>query len=360
MSNSNENTAKSNGVDEEPLKRLATFKSPRDLSLGGVKHNKKIFTPNLNVARNKNKHVPTTGRDRKDDKGKDRKNDRKKNNKYGPQVIKSGGVFSQGIGSAERQHSSRASYGRDTDSASTLQRPTIRVKDVYKIDKEFEEQRTKSVLGDGLEDEEFNEDFKSGNSFSTPVRLPMDIGGWLLKTAKPNVTPEIEVKQEPHDDDTLIDVKPVVDVKSEVYEESDVINLLRSDKPTVILLQLPKMLPGRGDYDEEELHRKSAEEPTSSTENDEEKIPENKCNLSQLEEGRIAKMRIHQSGRVTFALGDTVFDVNVGTKTAFYQELVSVAADDASRSASVISLGPLLHKLTIVPDWDALFADMAI
>lgn len=39
----------SNGVP-----RLQTFRPPRDLSLGGTKP-KKIFTPNLNVARNKNK-----------------------------------------------------------------------------------------------------------------------------------------------------------------------------------------------------------------------------------------------------------------------------------------------------------------
>lgn len=54
MSNSDEKS-KQNGLSGDPLQRLSSFKSPRDLSLGGVKPNKKVFTPNLNVTRNKNK-----------------------------------------------------------------------------------------------------------------------------------------------------------------------------------------------------------------------------------------------------------------------------------------------------------------
>lgn len=54
MSNFGEKS-NSNGLGADPLQRLASLKPPRDLSLGGMKPNKKIFTPNLNVARNKNK-----------------------------------------------------------------------------------------------------------------------------------------------------------------------------------------------------------------------------------------------------------------------------------------------------------------
>lgn len=44
-------------VPVDPLMRLASFKPPRDLSLGGLKPNKKIFTPNLNVARKKHNRL---------------------------------------------------------------------------------------------------------------------------------------------------------------------------------------------------------------------------------------------------------------------------------------------------------------
>ncbi|CAH2233401.1 jg26247 [Pararge aegeria aegeria] len=94
-----EDKSNTNGLGDEPLKRLASLKPPRDLSLGGMKPNKKIFTPNLNVARNKNKG-PSAANSRdhkKDEKNrKDRKNDRNKNLKNGPKIIKSSGVFSEG------------------------------------------------------------------------------------------------------------------------------------------------------------------------------------------------------------------------------------------------------------------------
>lgn len=51
---SNSDKPNTNGVID-PLQRLASMKPPRDLSLGGIKPNKKVFTPNLNVTRNKNK-----------------------------------------------------------------------------------------------------------------------------------------------------------------------------------------------------------------------------------------------------------------------------------------------------------------
>lgn len=55
MSNPEDNSKKTNGLSSDPMQRLASLKPPRDLTLGGNKANKKVFTPNLNVARNKNK-----------------------------------------------------------------------------------------------------------------------------------------------------------------------------------------------------------------------------------------------------------------------------------------------------------------
>lgn len=55
MSQSGGNSSAQNGTSSDPFQRLSSFKTPRDLSLGGVKPNKKIFTPNLSVTRNKNK-----------------------------------------------------------------------------------------------------------------------------------------------------------------------------------------------------------------------------------------------------------------------------------------------------------------
>ncbi|XP_045504270.1 DNA-directed RNA polymerase III subunit RPC4 isoform X2 [Colias croceus] len=334
MSNSND---KPNGVESNPLQRLASLKAPRDLLLGGVKPNKKVFTPNLNVARNKNKGPSTaaTREQKKDERNKrDRKNDKNKNFKNGPNIIKSSGVFSEGIGSAER-HSSRASYGsgREANTAPTLQKPTIRIKDAVRIDTDFEEQKIKAILSENGNEIEEAEDFKTVLDADAPVKLPMDDGV---------ATPE---------------EKPIPDIK-DIFEDTNVANLLKSDKPTLILLQLSDTLPGRGGSGDED--RKKPINLPSTSEETEQKPVDTRCHLSDLEEGRIGKLRVHRSGRVTLALGSTIFEVCSGTKASFYQEVVSVNVNDASRSANLVSLGPLQHKLNITPHWQAMFDEMSI
>ncbi|CAH0760493.1 unnamed protein product [Diatraea saccharalis] len=344
MSNPADNITKSNGLGSDPMQRLASFRTPRDLSLGGVKPNKKVFIPNLNVTRNKNKGPANlSSRDhKKDDKGrKDRKNDRNKNfNRNGPNVIKSTGVFSEGLASSER-HTSRFSYGRDSDSGGTpaLQKPTLRVKDVIKIDKELEEEKIKAAVGDcSLLDDGPQENIKYINEKDAPVKLPMGDG-------------------------VKIEHKPQVDVKKEVYEDTDVVDILGTDKPSLILLQLPDSLPGRGGSVDDEPKRKHNEQPSTSVGETRDEKPENvdnKCRLADLEEGKIGKLQIHRSGRVRLVLGDTAFEVCSGTKSAFHQEVVSLAVDDASRSANLVALGALQHKLNLVPDWETAFTDMVL
>ncbi|XP_022123048.1 DNA-directed RNA polymerase III subunit RPC4 [Pieris rapae] len=353
---------KTNGVGSNPLQRLASLKAPRDLLLGGVKPNKKVFTPNLNVTRNKNKgpSIGNTREHRKDERNKrDKKNDRNKNFKNGSNIIKSSGVFSEGMGSAER-HSNRLSYGRDVNAAPTLQKPTIRVKDVIKIDKELEDKKIKAILSEDGKEIEEAEDFKQVLETDAPVKLPMDDGGWSSNSMK--IKKEVVVKQEPTDDEdmqTEPEEKPIPDVK-EIFEDISVANLMKSDKPTLILLQLSDTLPGRGGSGDDD-RKKPTNQPSSSSEETEPKPPvDTKCRLSDLEEGRIGKLRVHRSGRVTLALGNTIFEVSSGTKASFCQEVVSVSVDDRSRSASMISLGSLQHKLNVTPDWQAMFDEMAI
>ncbi|XP_052752373.1 uncharacterized protein LOC113522270 isoform X2 [Galleria mellonella] len=251
MSNPEDKSMKYNGLDTDPLQRLPSFKAPRDLTLGANKPNKKVFTPNLNVTRNKNKG-PTLNISRdpkKDDKGRrDRKNDRK-NFRNGPNIIKSGGVFSEGLGSSER-HYNRTSYGRESEPAAALQKPTIRVKDVIKIDKELEEQKIKSVVGDSNYDDDSSVDFKRVIEKDAPVKLPMGDGV------------------------AIEDKKPFVDIKQEVFENTDVVNLLKSDQPTLILLQLPDTLPGRGGSMEDDApRRKQTDQPSTSTGESKEEKP---------------------------------------------------------------------------------------
>ncbi|XP_050679589.1 DNA-directed RNA polymerase III subunit RPC4 [Leptidea sinapis] len=356
MSNPNDNS-NTNCLESNPLQRLASLKPPRDLKLGGVKPNKKVFTPNLNVSRNKNKGpTGTTNREQGlDEKNRNkRRNEKNKNFKNVPNVIKSSGVFSEGLGSAER-HSSRGSYNREANAAPTLQRPTIRVKDVIKIDNELEDSKIKAALSEDGQEVEAAEDFKNVLDVDAPVRLPMDDGGMLVMQKAVHVKQEVVVKQEPSDDDHLIktEQKPMLDVK-EVFDDTSVANLIKSDKPSLILLQLADTLPGRG------VGGAAGETGASDPGDDEKPVVESRCRLSDLEEGRLGRLRVHRSGRVTMLLGNTVFEVSSGTKASFHQEAVSLSLDEASRSANLVSLGPLQHKLNVTPHWETLFNDLAI
>ncbi|XP_053615201.1 DNA-directed RNA polymerase III subunit RPC4-like isoform X2 [Plodia interpunctella] len=365
MSNPDDRTAKTNGTSD-PMQRLASLKPPRDLTLGSNKTNKKIFVPNLNVARNKSKGPqPSTKDQKKDDKGrKDRKSDRNRNNRNGPMVIKSTGVFSEGIGNVEKQHFSRSSYGgggggKDSE-PTTLKKPTIRIKDFIKIDKELEEQKVKSVLaGDGAYDDDV-ENFKLGTERDAPVALPMDDAGHHQSKGKQvKVKQEVVVKLEEEDLDCAMDQPKVpasVEVKTDAFDDTDVVNLLRSDKPTLILLQLPDSLPGRGGSDDGPRRH---DQPSTSNDDEQQDNPLPRCRLSELAEGRVGALRVRRSGRVALALGDTLFEVCSGTKAAFYQEAVSVSVSEESRSARALALGALRHKLNVVPHWETMFRDLS-
>ncbi|XP_050355048.1 DNA-directed RNA polymerase III subunit RPC4 isoform X1 [Nymphalis io] len=358
MSNSGDKS-NANITAADPLQRLASFKAPRDLSLGGLKPNKKVFTPNLNVTRNKNKG-PSAANSREYKKDDRNKKERKMRTRNGSNIIKSSGVFSEGLGSVERQFT-RVSYNRDSDSGPPLQKPTIKVKDYVKIDNEQEEKKIKAAFGDDVSYENESEDFKTVLDVEAPVKLPMDDGGWSKSQTKAavKIKQEVVVKQEPTDDvdDALpvMEETPKPDVK-EVFEDTNVANLLRSDKPALILLQLSDSLPGRGGADEEPRRQHGA--PTTSAPDD---TPvDNRCRLTDLEEGKIGKLRVHRSGRVSLLLGDSLFEVCSGTKASFYQEVVSTAVDDASRSANLVSLGALQHKLNVTPHWQTMFDNMSM
>ncbi|XP_004925782.1 DNA-directed RNA polymerase III subunit RPC4 [Bombyx mori] len=373
---SGDKSSKPNGLGTDPMQRLASLKAPRDLMLGGVKPNKKVFTPNLNVARSKNKGQATTSaketrNEEKNSRDSNRNRNFNRNQRNGPTLIKSAGVFSEGIGSSERHSSSRSYYGRDTEKTTNImKKPAIRVKDFVKIDKELEEKKINMILRGGDTDELESIDFKDILDRDAPIKLPMDDGNWAKTHAKPKVKvkEEIVVKTEPREDGDCVISTPErkPDVK-EAFEDTDLVNLLNNDKSTLIMLQLPSSLPGRGGRVEDDVpRRRTKNEPGPSAGGGadpgaaDEQEEDNKCRLTDLEEGRIGKLQLHRSGRVTLALGETVFEVSMGTKAAFHQELVSVSTDDASRSAKVTSLGALRHKLNVIPDWETMFRDIPL
>lgn len=372
MNSDTNNSPATNGTTSadpaKNLNRLSSFKSPRDLTLGGSKPAKKVFTPNLNVVRNKNKAPTLNLRDAKKDnsnhRNRDRNQPRAKNasNKY----IHGAGVFSEGIAATER-HSSRSSYSnRDAaDTAAVLTKPTIRVKHVWKIDKEFEEAQIKKIVDDGhfeTDDAESQVELRDA-----PIKLPICEGGTLYQMgiSKQPVAKlkqeDVVVKTEPGEDGLILpcieEKKAPPDVKLDSYDSGDIVGLLKSDKPKLMLLQLPDNLPGRGTDggDVKPNINKDKEVEVDNIKGD-----ETKCKLLDLEEGLIGKIQIHKSGKVKMLLGDTAFDLSMGTQPCFRQDVMSVAVDAENRTGTMINLGGIEKKLTVIPDWEKLFNGIVI
>nr|XP_022912171.1 uncharacterized protein LOC111423156 [Onthophagus taurus] len=101
--------------------RLTSLTMKRDLSLGASKP-KKIYKPNLNVVRNKDKSKEMIKLVQEQVKQKrDRHANRQNFRKEQPKNIQVSGVFSQGFGSGERRQTSgfeRRDYTRDVDTQS--------------------------------------------------------------------------------------------------------------------------------------------------------------------------------------------------------------------------------------------------
>ncbi|XP_026332414.1 DNA-directed RNA polymerase III subunit RPC4, partial [Hyposmocoma kahamanoa] len=117
--------------------------------------------------------------------------------------------------------------------------------------------------------------------------------------------------------------------------------------------QLPYSLPGRvGAEDETRRKQGPAAATAENSHVDEKQAEETRCHLKQMGEGKIGKIRIHRSGRVTLVLGDNILDVNSSTKTSYYQQLVSVATDEVTKTTSMINLGQMQHKVTVTPQWE--------
>ncbi|KAJ8925893.1 hypothetical protein NQ315_009745 [Exocentrus adspersus] len=92
--------------------RLQSLRLPRDLSLGGSKLPKKIYKPNVNVARNKDKPKEFVKKDR-EFKGK-RNNDLHNTRKQ--KFVQSSGIFSDGMGDGHRLTEKRVvNHSRDIE-----------------------------------------------------------------------------------------------------------------------------------------------------------------------------------------------------------------------------------------------------
>lgn len=127
-----------------------------------------------------------------------------------------------------------------------------------------------------------------------------------------------------------------------------------NSEPRMMFFQLPKTMPMT-----KRTAATASQTPTSSS-----KPPSGSSNptektagLEDLQAGVMGKMLVYKSGAVKLKLGDTLFDVSVGSNCVFAQDVVAINA--AEKHFSVV--GELNKRAIVTPDVDFIldsFADL--
>ncbi|XP_054733453.1 DNA-directed RNA polymerase III subunit RPC4 isoform X1 [Anastrepha obliqua] len=371
------------------LHKLSSLKPARDLTLGGrggaanANAAKKVFTPNLNVVRNKNTNVKTSkdttvrgrgaGRGGRGGRGSARGGRGGAAGGANSSLIQTTGVFSEGAGAVNiRKPSSGGSSfgGRSTDDApSQMRRPTIiKSEKLKKIDLKADDEHIRELLGDSDED-----DF--GDEKTDLEQIPVKLNEIKWKS------PKVEIKLEKLEDgingeaaENVEDFEPAVNIAQQIQSlvkeqqrtnsalaryPASIGELLDLPQSQLFLLQLPDALPCEDDVEEiaeKTLHEKNAATDTPSTSQNPPaaKPPPKRMSLKEMEEGKIGKLLRYKSGKVKLVFGNTYYDLGMGMETGFLQDLMSINTNREERSGNMINLGAIQAKITATPDWEHL------
>ncbi|XP_054733454.1 DNA-directed RNA polymerase III subunit RPC4 isoform X2 [Anastrepha obliqua] len=341
------------------LHKLSSLKPARDLTLGGrggaanANAAKKVFTPNLNVVRNKNTNVKTSkdttvrgrgaGRGGRGGRGSARGGRGGAAGGANSSLIQTTGVFSEGAGAVNiRKPSSGGSSfgGRSTDDApSQMRRPTIiKSEKLKKIDLKADDEHIRELLGDSDED-----DF--GDEKTDLEQIPVKL----------NEKPAVNIAQQIQ---SLVKEQQRTNSALARYPAS-IGELLDLPQSQLFLLQLPDALPCEDDVEEiaeKTLHEKNAATDTPSTSQNPPaaKPPPKRMSLKEMEEGKIGKLLRYKSGKVKLVFGNTYYDLGMGMETGFLQDLMSINTNREERSGNMINLGAIQAKITATPDWEHL------
>ena len=345
-------------------KRLPSFRSPRDLTLGGKADaskgglktpksllgdadKKKKFAPNLNVQRkdvklklddtksSKSPNEASTSGWKKSSKPSTAKTKSK------PELIQVSGMFADGVGSEGEAKKGWARKDSERESKA-IERPKIDFN--VKYDKAAEEKKLKALLRD-----DFIDDLKTGHL--VPVQLPMTDTGKVFKEEASEETDE-DIKRtgkkkknvilDSDDDDdeispSIATEKNVSNIEKKDAKPEDLTfaHLINSQRSEILFFQLPDHLPSR------------------STTKSKDETGDEKVTLNKLSEGYLGKLQLRQSGKVQLLVNDVLFEIDVGTQVGFLQELYSV--DTNGSHGNMTNLGRVRNRVIAMPAWQELF-----
>ncbi|XP_050313931.1 DNA-directed RNA polymerase III subunit RPC4 [Anthonomus grandis grandis] len=293
--------------------RLKSLKH-RDLTLGGSKP-KKIFMPNLNVTRNKDKNGINIKSEFKPklNNRRDLKNNKKVFDKA-ERFVQSSGIFSDGMGGEALKRARFESPREDTGSAS-MPVPKVK-KDEWKVDSKKETKAYDDIMkyhDSSIEDDDIT-------TFN-----PISWNEADLKESKAFIKPE--VKSEPGVEMSKLKIKDTT-----IPEEFQHTELYSDYNPALMLWKVPDSFAAKG---------------LSDDPNDQ------KCfdyKLSDMLEGQIGKMRIHKSGKIDVYLGSVRYDIEPADLESFLEKIVAIDVKGPQNASSLV-LGQVQKRFILNPDW---------
>lgn len=323
---------KSNGERAGPstssVQRLPTWKAPRDLTLASLSNNlkasaapttKKTFMPNLNVQRKKNAEPTPASKVKKEitnakqDKA---KFDRKK--KDAKSMIQTTSVFSEGIAASEKKKSSSFYHG-EGESKANLPPPKLNLERNKLVDKSVDEKTLQTLLRDDFINDDFDEadlDSKSDvKDRRAPVQLPL-------------------VKTEPKTEEEKKLESPSGKL-SHLLAESELLSQSADESGNKFLFfQFPDSIA------------------VSTTTSDNKETASH--SMKEISSGRLGTIQIMKSGKVRLVQGDKSYVIAQSTNTSFLQDVVSCCASPETNTGTLTSLGPVMSRFLVAPDWDSL------
>ncbi|XP_071553215.1 uncharacterized protein Rpiiic53 [Temnothorax nylanderi] len=330
--------------------RLTSYRLPRDLTLGGnikTEKPKKVYTPNLNVQRNKKKDDPAIlvkteqARSRNSDRGRERgRGDRGRGRGDKGNIIQSVGVWSEGIytaPTAPRKFDGPRTSSSTGSATRRLEKPKLSKSKI--IDKIEEEKKLPSLSGYDLIEDDPCTDEKM-----CPLTLP-------------------RVKKDIYDgiDNDKTDNKPVISengeaVNIEKSKESEqdkrealpISQIIENKANSYTLIQFPESLPGL-----ESSREEAGSKPNDTSTRSDSKAKTEHCTLKGLRDGLLGKLEILKSGKTRLRIGEMSFFVDIGAQQCFQQDLLAVKIDAASQTGDLINLGPVNNKLICSPDLES-------
>ncbi|XP_014677298.1 PREDICTED: DNA-directed RNA polymerase III subunit RPC4-like isoform X3 [Priapulus caudatus] len=338
--------------------RLPSLRTPRDLTLGGIP--KKTFAPNISSRREKKEAgdgpSPSTSKssERKQSRGRGERGRGRGRGK--PEVIQSGGIFSQGP--ADRLNKTRGSWGTSAES-DHIPKPVIKREATAKA-RTVDDKRILDLLRD-----DFIDDVGSNEEGLNPVQLPLTTASAVKEEVR--VVPPahkmilevegVKVKSEPQSPER-VPLKPDLGKKAfrnvpapETTCQDIFDGVAKLGDAQLLFLQLPDLLPGLPSGRDDAVTGKDAGGSQGAPAQE----SLGGCRLDDVSEGYIGKLLVRKSGRTQIVLGNVTMNVEMGANCGFLQ-VSKRAAAAAGSPGDIAILGHVRHRLVCSPDFDSLLA----